>query len=71
MNYTECEKLKELETDVIVLSEFINSGGYILASYSDGYLHPEHKSVQEIVFNYLDIDAKQLEVERQHMLDSL
>jgi len=71
MNYTECEKLKELQTDVIILSEFITHGGFILANYNDGRLHPEQRTVQEIVYDYLDIDAKQLEVERRHMLETL
>jgi hypothetical protein len=75
MNYTECEKLKELETDVVILTEFINHSGYILAHSPAGvpgdYLYAENNTVQEVVYDYLDIDAKQLEVERRHMLENL
>ena len=72
MEYTECKKLQLFsEEQMEALNEFCEyMDGNIEAKFVD-----EEKPViscsEDILFDFLKIDKKKLEIERQHILDNI
>ena len=72
MKYIECEKLELFSREQMsALYEFIE--------YMDGNIEATHVDTdkprisfsEDILYDFLDIDRIQLEIERQHILDNL
>lgn len=76
-DYPESDKLSKYGDSISTILEFLDFGGFILASYEDveGFrdpmLVPASGNQQDLVYRYFNIDPKKLEQERRSMLTAL
>jgi len=71
--YPEHAKFDKVRDKSQAIGEFIEHGGYVLATWPDDsrYPVPTHKSINDILAEYFEIDTKVLEDEKQRMLAAL
>lgn len=71
--YPEHEKLQRVKAEVDAVTEFIETGGFVLAQYpeKEERLVPTHRSASTIALEYFEIDQKTIEAERRAMLTAI
>lgn len=71
--YPEHEKLKAVKAEVDAVTEFIETGGFILAKYPENEerLEPVHQNASTIALKHFEIDPQKIEAERRTMLTKI
>lgn len=72
-SYPEHDKLDAVNTKVEAVTEFIETGGFILAKYPENEerLMPVHQNAHTIALEHFEIDPKKIEAERRTMLTKI
>ena len=80
--YPECEKMAKVSDKSQTIGEFLDwlrgEAGYIIAEYGadsdkdrDEGPFPIHKSIEQLLADYFEIDLNKVETEKRKMLDKI
>lgn len=78
--YPEHDKLKAIQEESQTIGEFLDTCGYQLCEYHQGYLEdddgasrfmPVRGTVQDILAHYFCIDQNKIDAEKRQMLDEM
>lgn len=69
--YPETAKVRATTQQRFAIEHFINTSGYVVATYENGVLVPVFTPTHVLVKQYFDIDVKKLEEERKEIFSAL
>lgn len=72
--YPECEKLQAVLPQKIQLEEFLQflkNKGIVFGEWHGNYMEHAHVNEEELIADFLNINLKRLEAERQSMMSKI